>query len=517
MSTAVAEPAVAADDLATNKPRFEYLWPEQVEESPWQPRRSVDEAAFAAMVASVRERGFLQATLVRPIEGGYQLVAGHQRRKCAQELGISFPAIVREMNDQEAAEATLVENLQRVDLNPIDEARGFQRMIQEFHMKQEDLAGRIQKSQPVISNSLRLLSLPDEVQEMIESGQLSGSHGVALARIADRPFSAKLFATRAADGAWSVSALNIEIAAFLENAKAEEQPTLEEQTEPEPADSKRLVLAVLDADCARTLNSIENSSGVAGDVLEATLALLVESGQAVTEDRGGEVCWRLVPDSSQVGDHDTPSPAERALERKESPTSRAAADRAAKARFALGDRVWWEPKPGTTKSGVIAEVGVALYFVQPDGTTEPRQRVSWKIDDNPLRPYNSESKPEVAAPAARAEGPAADLETTEPETTDPEEAEVAELAETNATPAEKDDVKETPVDVKKAPASKPEPTADDSTQWIKVDKKRLLALQDAGLTIEAIFEAVEKLVEIGAEKGLSLDDMVTTMDSYFNG
>ncbi len=507
MSTVVEEPADAQNYLTTNKLRVHYFTADQVEESPWQPRRTIEPAAFQAMVDSVRERGFLQATLVRPIDGGYQLVAGHQRRKCAEALGIEFPAIVREMTDREAAEATLVENLQRVDLNPIDEARGFQRLIHEFNMRQDELAGRIQKSQPVISNSLRLLSLPQEVQDMVESGELTGSHGVALARLADRSFQALRFAQRASEGGWSVSALNTEISAYLEAAKAQEQPRLEEQPEPAPVDAKRLVIAVMNAEQFLTASSIANSSGVKGEELEATLGLLVESGQLETETRHGELCWRLIPSSSQIGDYDTPSPAERALERKESPTARAAAERASKAQFAEGDRVWWEAKPGVTKSGVIAEVGMALYFIQPDGTTEPKQRISFKIDKNTLRPYNAESKPEVAAPAA-----------VEPEAEESAPAESDQAQEPEAETPEKPKAEApTPKVEAKAPAAKPEPAADDNTQWIKVDKKRLLALQDAGLTIDAIFEAVAQLVGIGADKGLSLDDMVTTMDGYFNG
>jgi ParB family chromosome partitioning protein len=157
-----------------------------VRPSPRQPRASIGGEAFEELVASVREQGVLQPVLVRPVQGGYELVAGERRWRAAVAAGLrTVPAVVREMDDRTAAEAALVENLQREDLNPVDRARAYYRLVEEFHLTQEEVARRVGKSQPAVANSLRLLSLPSEVLASLEAGRISEGHARALLAVQD--------------------------------------------------------------------------------------------------------------------------------------------------------------------------------------------------------------------------------------------------------------------------------------------------------------------------------------------
>ncbi len=159
---------------------------DQIRPSPRQPRASIGEEALEELVASVREHGVLQPVIVRPLPGGYELVAGERRWRAAVAAGLrAVPAVVREMDDRAAAEAALVENLQREDLNPVDRARAYLRLVEEFHLTQEEVAQRVGKSQSAVANSLRLLSLPNEVLASLESGRISEGHARALLSIQD--------------------------------------------------------------------------------------------------------------------------------------------------------------------------------------------------------------------------------------------------------------------------------------------------------------------------------------------
>lgn len=153
----------------------------QIAPSPFQPRVHMAAEQFADLVASVRSHGVLQPIVARPDDGGYQVVAGERRWRAAVEAGLeTIPAVVRTLTDREALEIALVENLQREDLNPIERARAYQRLIQEFGLSQEDVASHVGKSRPAVANVLRLLSLPPEVQASIESGRITEGHGRAL-------------------------------------------------------------------------------------------------------------------------------------------------------------------------------------------------------------------------------------------------------------------------------------------------------------------------------------------------
>jgi ParB family chromosome partitioning protein len=149
--------------------------------NPFQPREVFDEAAIEELAASIREKGLLQPLLVRPAATGYQLIAGERRFRAALRAGLDrVPISVREVSDVEALELALVENLQRENLNPVEEARAYRRLCDEFNLAQEDVALRVGKSRSAVTNSLRLLQLPASVLAMLESGELSAGHGRTL-------------------------------------------------------------------------------------------------------------------------------------------------------------------------------------------------------------------------------------------------------------------------------------------------------------------------------------------------
>jgi ParB family chromosome partitioning protein len=155
-----------------------------------QPRSSFDEEALKELAESIRVSGVLQPILVRPVrdsdEREYELVAGERRLRAGKLAGlVEIPAMIRDMSDEESLAVALIENLQREDLNPIEEAKGLAQLQQRFELNQETLAERVGKSRPAIANALRLLHLPDQMQEAIRSGRLSAGHGRALLAVDD--------------------------------------------------------------------------------------------------------------------------------------------------------------------------------------------------------------------------------------------------------------------------------------------------------------------------------------------
>ena len=152
-----------------------------------QPRSRFDGDALAELTESIRQHGLIQPITVRPIDGGYyQIIAGERRWRAARAAGLSeIPARVMEADDRQAMELALVENLQREDLNPIEEARGYRTLIQEYGLTQEDAAAAVGKSRPAVANALRLLTLPGPAQELLEDGRLSAGHARALLPIRD--------------------------------------------------------------------------------------------------------------------------------------------------------------------------------------------------------------------------------------------------------------------------------------------------------------------------------------------
>jgi ParB family chromosome partitioning protein len=162
---------------------------ELIRRNPDQPRRAFPDEEMEELAASIREKGVLQPILIRPLPetpGAYQIVAGERRWRAAQRAGLrSIPALVRELNDLEVMEIALVENVQRADLNAMEEARGYQAMITRFSRTQEIIARMVGKSRSHVANTLRLLHLAPAVQEHLEAGRLSAGHARALMGAAD--------------------------------------------------------------------------------------------------------------------------------------------------------------------------------------------------------------------------------------------------------------------------------------------------------------------------------------------
>ncbi|WP_300603821.1 ParB/RepB/Spo0J family partition protein [uncultured Oscillibacter sp.] len=159
-----------------------YLPISQVESYSAQPRKLFDEDALAELADSIREHGVIQPLTVRKLSSGYyQIIAGERRWRAARLAGLTeIPAVVIEADDQKAAELALVENLQREDLNPMEEAAGYQSLIQTYHMTQEEAARRVGKSRSAVANAMRLLGLQPGVRKLVEEGSLSAGHARAL-------------------------------------------------------------------------------------------------------------------------------------------------------------------------------------------------------------------------------------------------------------------------------------------------------------------------------------------------
>lgn len=177
----------------------------EIEPNRDQPRKSFGDEAITALADSIREHGMLQPILVRPINtGGYQIVAGERRWRAARMLGMDeVPVNIRELTDVEAMQIALIENLQRENLNPIEEALGYKELIESFGMTQEKVAKTVGRSRSAVANAVRLLTLPERVQKMLESGEISAGHAKALLGFENEEL---LIATaiKAADGGLTV-------------------------------------------------------------------------------------------------------------------------------------------------------------------------------------------------------------------------------------------------------------------------------------------------------------------------
>lgn len=161
---------------------------DRITSSPFQPRRSFDEAKIDELAASIRNQGIIQPLIVRPKNDGFELIAGERRWRAAMRAGLTHvPVVVRDASDHEAMQIALVENLQREDLNSIEEANGYRRLQEEFHWSQEEMAEKVGKSRPAIANALRLLTLPNEVQQEVSAGKLPAGQARALLGLHTEP------------------------------------------------------------------------------------------------------------------------------------------------------------------------------------------------------------------------------------------------------------------------------------------------------------------------------------------
>lgn len=165
----------------------------QVQPNPYQPRKVFDEAKLQELANSIKEHGVVQAIVVSPSSSGYFLVAGERRFRAAQMAGLeTIPAVVREFKAHAMLEIALIENLQREDLNPMEEAAAYHQLMEEFNLTQEEMAKRIGKSRPAIANTLRLLALPPAIREAIVRGEITPGRARPLLAIQDAGLQEKM-------------------------------------------------------------------------------------------------------------------------------------------------------------------------------------------------------------------------------------------------------------------------------------------------------------------------------------
>ncbi len=176
-----------------------------IKPNPNQPRTKFDPEALAGLASSIEASGVVQPLLVRPLhDGSYELIAGERRWRAAQQAGLEkVPAVVRDSEQAERLQTALIENMVREDLNPVDEARACAALVEDLGLSKEELARRVGRSRPAVSNLIRLLDLPDEALALLESGELSGGHGRALLLARGNDVRRRL-ARAAAKGGWSV-------------------------------------------------------------------------------------------------------------------------------------------------------------------------------------------------------------------------------------------------------------------------------------------------------------------------
>ena len=170
------------EEVSTEKNAYQLLPIYKVEPNPDQPRRDFDEEELQALADSISEHGIIQPLTVRELNSGYyQIIAGERRWRAARLANLSeVPVVIIEADDKKAMELALIENLQRQDLNPVEEALGYKSLMEDYGLTQEDAAKRVGKSRPAVTNALRLLALPEEVLTKVRSGELSAGHARAI-------------------------------------------------------------------------------------------------------------------------------------------------------------------------------------------------------------------------------------------------------------------------------------------------------------------------------------------------
>lgn len=229
LGSPVSTPPVSADEAGAT---YREIDPAKIDPNPRQPRQAFDEEAHAELVHSIREFGLMQPIVVRVVEAisgdgvgpRYQLVMGERRWRAAQEAGLTaIPAIVRETGDDNMLRDALLENIHRVQLNPLEEAAAYQQLLDEFGVTHDELAARIGRSRPLISNMIRLLRLPIAVQRRVAAGVLSAGHARALLSLEGGPEIQEELAARIVAEGLSVRAT--EEAVTLANRDGKTQPT----------------------------------------------------------------------------------------------------------------------------------------------------------------------------------------------------------------------------------------------------------------------------------------------------
>ena len=262
----------------------------QVESCSSQPRKSFDEASLAELADSIREHGIIQPLTVRKLASGYyQIIAGERRWRAARIAGLQeVPVIVIEADDRKAAELAMIENLQREDLNPMEEAAGFQSLIETYHMTQEEAAKQVGKSRSAVTNSLRLLSLTPAVRQLVEEGKLSAGHARALLPLS--PAMQENAANAVVAGGLSVR----QTEALVKKLSAENKP--EKEPDPQRVDYTAAAQRDLTSRLGRGVRSVSGRKkgrieleyyGVddLNDLLEALALLRVHKSKEATSER----------------------------------------------------------------------------------------------------------------------------------------------------------------------------------------------------------------------------------------
>ncbi len=257
---------------------------EQIQPNPDQPRRAFNEDAIADLAASIKARGMLQPILVRPVENGlYQIVAGERRWRAAQRAQLhDIPVLIRELTDEATAEIALIENIQRVDLNPIEEAEAYQRLSEVYGRKQEEIAKAVGKSRSHVTNIMRLLTLPERARKAAISGALTMGHARALLGAPDPD----ALLDEVVRGDLSVRETEALVRA-RNRPEPEEKPFLREEKPKPSAEKKDADTRALEADLAAALGlevEIAHGKNGAGAVTVRYLNL----------DQLDEICRRLM-------------------------------------------------------------------------------------------------------------------------------------------------------------------------------------------------------------------------------
>ena len=208
--------------IGSGEPELAHLPVDQIHPNAKQPRKRFDEEAVRGLAESIRAQGLIQPIVVRPrLEGGYELIAGERRWRAAREAGIpTVPAVVRDADDRDTLLLGLVENVAREDLSPIEEGRGYAVLIDEFGLSLGEVAERVGKSKPTVSNRIRLLELPDDVLELLNRNELSEGHARALLSVPDHDIRRRLARRIVRDG---MSVRSAERAARAAGARTRER------------------------------------------------------------------------------------------------------------------------------------------------------------------------------------------------------------------------------------------------------------------------------------------------------
>ena len=232
----------------------------EIEPNRTQPRKEFDEQALSELAESISQHGLLQPLLVRPLTlGGYQIVAGERRYRASRMAGLTeVPVIIKELTDTETMEIALIENLQREDLSPVEEALGYKALIDEHGFSQEEVAKSVGKSRPAVANALRLLKLPDNIMEYLKDGKISAGHARALLT-----FENEALMTELAD---EIVAKDLSVRQVEKICK--KKPTIQKEEKPEKKPSfYSMVELALSESLGRKI-SVSKSKGKQGGVLQ---------------------------------------------------------------------------------------------------------------------------------------------------------------------------------------------------------------------------------------------------------